>query len=301
VKPGEILRQVRLPGAGGLTLAAEAGGAEEAPLVILSHGGGQTRFSWMRSAHSLIERGYAVLSYDHRGHGQSDWSSLAQYSSADYAADLESIILTVRPGRAITLIGASLGGIASLIAASRHADRVRALVMVDVSPRVNKVGADRIRGFMGAHPQGFATLEEAANAISAYRPERPRPSDLSGLEKNLRRSAQTGRYHWHWDPEVLRGMSPETREQRARLLGEACRQLMTPALLVRGLLSDVVSESEAAHFQSLVPGLERMDVAATGHMVVSDRNDTFLDSIIAFLTRVMPPQRSGSFPNSGRP
>jgi hypothetical protein len=44
---------------------------------------------------------------------------------------------------------------------------------------------------------GFATLEEAADFISAYLPHRPRPKDLSGLAKNLRLHPD-GRYRWHW-------------------------------------------------------------------------------------------------------
>lgn len=295
------LREVRLPGAGGLTLAAEVGGDEVAPLIILSHGGGQTRFSWSRSARQLLERGYGVLSYDHRGHGQSDWSSTGDYAPADFAADLESLLLRLPPNRPVALIGASLGGITSLLAGSRHPDRVRALVLVDVSPRVNNLGADRIRGFMAAHTQGFATLEEAASAIAAFRPERPRPTDLSALENNLRRSSNSGRYYWHWDPRLLDGMSRATREQRAATLGETCRDLTIPTLLVRGMLSDVVSNSEAEHFSALVPHLERVDVAAAGHMVASDRNDAFLDAIVSFLNRVMPLPGSSTPPLSGNP
>ena len=37
---------------------------------------------------------------------------------------------------------------------------------------------------------GFATLEDAADAIAAYNPNRPRPKDLSGLRKNLRERAR---------------------------------------------------------------------------------------------------------------
>jgi pimeloyl-ACP methyl ester carboxylesterase len=269
------------------------GGSEDAPLVILSHGGGQTRFSWSRSARALVDAGFAVLSYDHRGHGQSDWSANSEYSPLDYAADLGSILLDLRPGRPVALIGASLGGITSLLAASRRPHQVRALVLVDVSPRVNSLGADRIRGFMAARPHGFASVEEAADAISAYRSDQPRPKDLGGLAKNLRLSP-SGRYHWHWDPKILDGMPAEARDQRSVLLGEACRGLEVPTLLVRGLLSDVVSDSEAEHLRSLLPHLEYVEVAAAGHMVVNDRNDAFLDSIVPFLNRTVSVQLARS-------
>jgi len=52
---------------------------------------------------------------------------------------------------------------------------------------------------MQSHPEGFATLEAAAEAVSAYNPHRPRPKDIGGLAKNLRKRSD-GRYYWHWDP-----------------------------------------------------------------------------------------------------
>src|SRR3546814_4198659 len=56
-------------------------------------------------------------------------------------------------------------------------------------------GRDRIGDFMTGNLAGFASLEEAADAISAYNPHRPRPKDLSGLAKNLRQH-EDGRWHW---------------------------------------------------------------------------------------------------------
>ena len=53
-------------------------------------------------------------------------------------------------------------------------------------------------------PDGFATLEEVADAIADYQPHRPRPRHLDGLAKNVR-LGDDGRYHWHWDPRFRTG------------------------------------------------------------------------------------------------
>lgn len=54
---------------------------------------------------------------------------------------------------------------------------------------------------MAAHVHGFENLEQAADAIAAYLPHRPRPTNLEGLKKNLRH--REGRWFWHWDPAFL--------------------------------------------------------------------------------------------------
>ena len=102
------------------------------------------------------------------------------------------------------VVGASLGGMAALCAAGRGRRRalLAAVVLVDVTPRLEPRGVVRIISFMTDRPEGFASLEEAADAVAAYREHRARPSDLAGLAKNLRRG-DDGRWRWHWDPKFM--------------------------------------------------------------------------------------------------
>ena len=136
----------------------------------------------------------------------------------------------------------SLGGLAGLLAeGSATEPLLSALVLVDIAPRLELPGVSRIVGFMTAHPNGFASLEEAAEAVSAYLPHRPRPNDLGGLAKNLR-TGKDGRYRWHWDPAFLSGdCNINPAEFTDRMLG-CSKRLSIPTLLVRGGLSDVLSE-----------------------------------------------------------
>lgn len=277
---------VEFEGSGGLRIAADRTGDPGGPPVLLLHGGGQTRHSWRRTADTLAERGWCAYTVDLRGHGDSAWPEDGDYRPEAFAADVAAITgaLPAPP----VLIGASLGGICSLLALGESNARSRALVLVDVAPNIERAGTDRIRGFMvDRAEEGFASLEEAADAIAAYNPHRPRPKDLSGLEKNLRRRPD-GRWRWHWDPRFMLGVPGNADETRVGMLQAdrleaAARRLTLPVLLVRGRQSDLLSEEGARKFLEMVPAADYADVAGAGHMIAGDRNDSFNGAILPWL------------------
>lgn len=270
----------------GLELVADVGGPIDAPTVILLHGGGQTRHSWAGELERLVGQGYRVISYDARGHGESQWSPDGDYSISGLSSDLESILEECR--RPLALVGASMGGITSLYAVgSAESPIADALVLVDIVPRPARAGAERILTFMRGNPQGFATLDEAVDAVAAYNPERPRPKNPEGLMRNLR-LRDDGRLYWHWDPQML--AMPETAEPP--MIADAMRvagNVKLPTLLVRGGRSDVVDDAGVAEMQSIIPQTEVFDVPAAGHMVAGDDNSAFHSGIAAFLARHLPP------------
>jgi len=135
-------------GAGGVRIAGDSWGDPAGPLVLLQHGGGQTRHAWKGAGKTLGAAGYFAVAFDARGHGDSDWA---------------------------------------------------ALVLVDIAPRIEAGGVDRIQAFMTRNPDGFGSLQEVAEAIASYQPHRARPRNLDGLGKNVRLGPD-GRYRWHWDP-----------------------------------------------------------------------------------------------------
>ena len=274
---------IRIPVAGGLSLAADVAGPRGAPTVVLGHGGGQTRHSWDKCEQQLAAAGYFAINYDLRGHGDSDWSPGGDYAIETRARDL--IAVAGQGSRPVALVGASLGGITAMMAASLGLE-VAALVLVDVVPLMSPVGVARIRGFMTANPDGFASHTAAADAISAYYPDRPRPKDLSGLSKNLRLRAD-GRYHWHWDQRMMTDQRGDPAHLLA-LLDQADWTGRVPTLLVRGMKSDIVDDAGVADLRRRVPALEIADIRGAGHMVAGDRNDEFGAAVIEFLTRVMP-------------
>jgi pimeloyl-ACP methyl ester carboxylesterase len=269
----------------GLRLTGELAGSGRSPLVLLLHGGGQTRYAWAATAASLIEDGFDVARYDARGHGDSDWSPNRDYRMETHARDIiDALRMLDRPA---SLVGASMGGVSGLIAAAEAPERVRSLVLVDIVPRFAPEGVERVRSFMLAHPDGFATIEEAAAAVRAYNPLRAPSRNPQGLLRSLRE--RHGRLYWHWDPAVI-GDPPG--EELASMLSERLAALPSamPLLLVSGAQSDVVDPEAIEEFRRQAPQAETVAVQRAGHMVAGDRNDAFSDAIGDFLKRSIPAQ-----------
>lgn len=266
----------------GHRLALSVFGPDDGKPVLFCHGGGQTRHAWTRSGAALGERGWRAIAVDLRGHGDSDW--VDSYRVQDFAADVRALACAQRTPP--VLVGASLGGMASLLANVATADSTeisRALVLVDIAPRVNPAGVDRILDFMAAHSAGFASLDDAAAAVSGYQPQRTQKGDSSGLKKNLRQHAD-GRWYWHWDPKMLVHFRSQRDQQRdENTLYAAAERLTQPVLLVHGSQSDVIDADITREFQARIPQARIADVGGAGHMVAGDRNDVFLDAVLAFL------------------
>jgi pimeloyl-ACP methyl ester carboxylesterase len=277
-------------GRDGNRLAASADGPPDGPPVVLLHGGGQTRHSWGTTLTVLAGKGWRAYSVDLRGHGDSDWAADGDYTLDAFAGDVAALASALE--RPPALVGASLGGLASLAAVGSHpeAGLATALVLVDVAPQIEEAGRDRIGQFMMEHMEtGFGDLEEVADAIARYNPHRPRPKDLSGLKKNLR--FRDGRWYWHWDPAFIGGGQGSPDETRTSIVDHEqleadARNVDIPVLVVRGLVSDLLSEDGARRLLALLPHGELVSVAGAGHMVAGDRNDLFNDAIVSFLSKV---------------
>jgi pimeloyl-ACP methyl ester carboxylesterase len=280
----ESLTVRKFAGYGGVTLVASMGGDPRGQPVILLHGGGQTRHSWGRAALELAARGYYVAALDLRGHGDSDWAPDADYSIEAQAGDVRAVIAQM-PKPAV-LIGASMGGLISLTAAGEAPRQpISALVLVDVTPMVDPGGRARIIGFMRDRPDGFESVEEAADAIAAYLPHRPRPKDLSGLNRNLR--PRDGRWFWHWDPRFFDTFEPDPAAAAQRYTA-AAKNVTVPTLLVRGSKSELVTPENVQHFRAAIPHAEYVDVTDATHMIAGDRNDAFNAVVLEFLERRVP-------------
>jgi non-heme chloroperoxidase len=271
-------------GAGGLTIAGDSWGDPKGPLVLLQHGGGQTRHAWKGAGAHLGKAGYHAVAFDARGHGDSEWAPDGNYTQDAMVEDLLCVVAALSDPRPV-LVGASMGGGTSLTAVGEDRIDATALVLVDIAHRVEPEGVKNIRAFMGQKPDGFESLEEVAEAIASYQPHRKRKNNLDGLAKNVRLAAN-GKYRWHWDPAFHAGIrNVELREKRM----EACaRNLALPTLLVRGGLSDILSEEGAREFVALCPRAEFVNVTDAGHMVAGDRNDIFANAVIEFLSRTVP-------------
>lgn len=250
-------------------------------VVLLLHGGGQTRHSWRTTGQTLAAQGWETYAIDARGHGESQWAHDGDYSSAAHARDLAAIAarLETRP----VLVGASMGGMAALAAQAADPELARGLVLVDVAPKAELDGLDHIQRFMTRGLDGFDSLDDVLTAVVEYNPHRARPPRKEGLAKNLRR--RDGRWYWHWDPRLLdqKVTTPEAAAARERETRRLARSITVPTLLIRGAQSDVVSEEGVRDLKTLIPGLRHVDVSGAGHMVGGDDNDVFTRELVRHL------------------
>ncbi|MEZ5901537.1 MAG: alpha/beta hydrolase [Hyphomicrobiaceae bacterium] len=281
---------ITLAGHRGHRIAASIEGPDNGFPVMLAHGGGQTRRSWFAVSQLLARHGFRSIAIDLRGHGDSAWADDGAYDIRDFANDIAAIANA--NSRRPALIGASLGGLAGIFAEGELSPfSFASLTLVDIAPQMEPAGVARIVGFMAAHArEGFASPEEAAQAISNYLPHRPTRKASSGLQTYLRRK-EDGRYYWHWDPAFIdRIIRPQIADSTAidgrhAALNAAAERLRLPVHLIRGGSSDLVSPEAVAHFKRLVPHAEYTDIADATHMVVGDQNDAFGQAIVEFLIR----------------
>ncbi|MCP3989267.1 MAG: alpha/beta hydrolase [Actinomycetia bacterium] len=285
-----------IEGAGGLPLVINRSGPAGGAPVLLLHGGGQNRHAWKVTAERLAIEGFDVIAADARGHGDSGWSEAGHYDMDYFADDVEHLITHF--DRPPAVVGASMGGMCALLAQGRTGDQLfSAVVLVDVTPRLEIDGVERIVGFMGANPDGFDSLEAAAEVIAAYNPHRERPKTFDGLRKVLRQ--RDGRWHWRWDPRFITGKADTTSadsadrairmKQMADQMHQAAALVTAPTLLVRGGDSDLVSAESVREFLAVVPHAEYVDVSGAGHMVAGDDNDAFTNAVLDFLIKASSP------------
>ena len=280
-------------GAEGVPLVGETWGPADARPVVLLPGGGQTRHSWRATAQRLAQAGYQAIALDLRGHGESGWSPGGRYEQAWFTEDLQRVCDTLGGNRPV-LMGASMGGNTCLAAAGEGRVDAAALVLVDIVPATERAGFDRVHTFMTSHPEGFATLEEVAQAIAEFRADGRRPRTGDSLRRAVRKG-DDGRFHWHWDPRFMDARRADFESRRERLAALAS-QLTIPTLLLRGAGSDVVSEDGVRAFKALVPHAEVVNIAGAGHMITADGNDVFGHATLDFLRRHAPAHGAAPHP-----
>lgn len=128
----------------GLNLVGDAWGDPSHPPILFLHGGGQTRFAWGGTARTLAAQGWHTVSIDLRGHGESDWAPDGNYMIDSYVADIHSVLRHF--GQKPVFVGASLGGITSLLTIGESLQPIASgVVLVDITPRTETEGVDRIR------------------------------------------------------------------------------------------------------------------------------------------------------------
>ena len=260
-------------------LAYDVLGASSAQPILLCHGGGQTRHAWRKTSQTLSDQHYCTISYDHRGHGQSDRVKSGDYRFAAFGADMGALVQSMQTGwnQKPIVVGASLGGLSALMTELNAPNTFAAIILVDIIPMMDMGGVARIQGFMRDNLEdGFASLEEAGETIARYLPNRTKRLDLSGLRKNLI-ARDNGRLYWHWDPLFVSGVKNINIDgvETMTMLDNRICEITCPICLIRGGTSELVDLKNAQNFIDKCQNGTMRDVSKAGHMVAGDRNDIF--------------------------
>lgn len=254
------------------------------PGVVLLHGGGQSAYAWQQTMEQLRAHGVASAAMDLRGHGDSQWAPNGNYELEAFADDVVRVVHECCDAPPI-IVGASLGGVASLLACAANESLAAGLVMVDITLQFEARGIERILNFLRAHPNGFATLEEAAEHINAYQSHRGRRSDPERLKRHLRK--EEGRWVWRWDPALTHG-AEERNARWTAMLEHSAGQLTCPVQLISGGQSDIVSEATIRNFMERISHASHVEIDDAHHMVAGDENDRFCAAITGFIRQHLP-------------
>jgi pimeloyl-ACP methyl ester carboxylesterase len=269
-----------------LSLAVETRNPGGRPVLLFAHGFGQTRGAWNDAATTLAAAGCCCVTFDSRGHGESDWLVGGDYRMDQFADDLRR--LAALQSQPPILVGASMGGLLGLVLAGEvRPAPFRALMLVDITPRWETAGVERILAFMQAYPDGFANYAEAAERIAGYLPQRRARKSEEQLRPLLRESSD-GRLRWHWDPALLTGVVRESERYQPRLQAAAA-QIDVPVLLLSGARSDVVSRATVNEFLQLVPHAQHIQLPHATHMLAGDANDAFTREVARFVQNLDSP------------
>ncbi len=254
------------------------GNPENPPLVLL-HGVGQTCHTWDLFAAAMSPH-FHVMAFDQRGHGDTDWAPDKDYSRKTMVKDAEGFTTALGLDR-FFLTGMSMGGANSLSFTANNPERVEALVVVDVGPRVENKGVQHIRNFMKDFRE-FDSLDEAAEVIHTYNPRRP----LEVIRKytvmyNLKQ-LPSGKWTWKYDTYFSAGHSRIDVKQMQAELSTEVKKITCPTLVVKGGESDVLSLDGARFLQEAIPGSEFALVEGAGHSVMGDNPPGFEAAVREF-------------------
>jgi pimeloyl-ACP methyl ester carboxylesterase len=259
---------------GGRRMSALIWGNNDEPQIVLVHGGAQNAHTWDTVA---LELDRPLVAIDLPGHGHSDWRDDRQYWPANNAADVATVMRTLAPAPRL-VVGMSLGGLTSVVLAARHPELVPRLVLVDVTPGVDREKASPIAAFV-AGPERFASFDEILERTVAFNPTRTVSSLRRGILHNAREN-EDGSWTWRYDRwRLAEGEDvPDFRP-----LWDDVSKLTMPLMLVRGADSGVVGDEDVAELRRLQPAVRVEVVEGAGHSIQGDRPVELARLIQSFL------------------
>jgi pimeloyl-ACP methyl ester carboxylesterase len=263
--PPTVRRESVVVGEGGRRVSALVWG-EAPPDLVLLHGGAQNAHTWDTVAMALDR---PLLAVDLPGHGHSDHRDDGPFGPRQNAKDVAVAIRALAPD-ARMVVGMSLGGLTSIALGTHAPDVVPRLVLVDVTPGVDRDKASPIAQFI-AGPDTFESFDEILARTIEFNPTRSESSLRRGVLHNAI-ERDDGRWVWRYQrPRMLEGTEMELPADYATLWDDV-GSLQMPLMLVRGgAPGTVVDDDDVARLLAAQPDARVELVEGAGHSIQGDR------------------------------
>jgi esterase len=268
-------------------------GNEHLPTVVLLHGGGLTAHTWDMVALLLRDR-YHLVAVDQRGHGDTGWTPDGHLDRDPYELMLDDLraFIEYLGDRHIVLCGMSMGALNAIRYAARHPQRLEALAIVDVGPRVMLEGRLEMARFRRA-TETMSRFDDFVERAVQFNPQRA----PEHLRYSLLHSLKPVEGGWSWKQDLRGGHAsdqavrdnlPAELEERARWMTADLRAIALPTLLVRGEVSQMLPADAAREVVELMLDCELVVIPGAGHSVQGDNPRDFSKALDDFLTSRLP-------------
>lgn len=235
--------------------------------VLCLHGLTRNSRDFERVGPRIAALGRRVLAMDVRGRGRSDRDGdSSRYAPPIYVQDALRVLDALDIEEAVW-IGTSMGSIMTMIAAATAPNRIAAAVFNDVGPLLDPAGLARIAGYVG-QGKAFANWAEAEKAIAAMQGHafpKASPGFMAEFARRICRERPDGCVEFDYDPAIaapfLQPGGPAPVDMTP--LFDSLKDVSL--LVVRGALSDLLSQAGLAFMRARRPDLEWVEVADVGH------------------------------------
>ena len=249
------------------------------PTLVLLHGGNQSAHSWDLVSLHLADR-YHIIALDQRGHGDSEWSRDADYSSSAMAADVNALINELAISEA-TIIGHSMGGMNAMRIALDFPNLNLRFVLVDIAPEMSSEGAKSIRKFVTENRE-FDDVQDFVTSVQKYDPYRSAEHIQRTVKYNLLQRAD-GKFVSKRDHGQRLASTEQQRLNSDRFQLRDAKKMTGSTLLIRGANSNILTQEAAHRFCEALPNGTLVTVNDSGHNVHGQNTLGFIEALTNFL------------------
>lgn len=250
-------------------------GQTDRPGIVLLHGGAAHAHWWTFIAPFLLPH-YHVIAIDLSGHGDSEWREV--YTVELWAEEVMAATVDAGMRGHPIVVGHSMGGVVSIVAASVHGDRLAGAVIVD-SPirRPDPETQEGTGGRAFRNPKTYPCLSEALEHFHLVPPQPcDNPFVIDHVARNSLRRVEKG-WTWKFDPRVFQRTRPRVFHEY--LAGARCR-----IAIFKGQFSELVTD-EVAEYMSELLGRNApfVEIPQSYHHLLLDQPLAFIAALRAIL------------------